>query len=169
MRSYEFAMKCNRELYLGERPTPLLFKKLGDQFTPAVLCLEAEPLPEERRSGDASRETVWEVRAVPGLLYWDPAQGVVVREQISFARQKELGVPFSISFPVQEESEAMARERQKQYYVTAEKVCCALEAGCLTREMAAGYRAYVQPLPSGGLLLAYRQFFPEAAEKLFGI
>lgn len=168
MRSYEFAMKCKAQLYLGERSGPLLFKRVEGHFTPAVLCLEAEALPEEMPGTGASQETIWRVKAVPGLLYWEPGQGVVVRERISYAAQKELGIPFCISIPYREETEEQARERQKRYYVTAEKVCCALEAGCLTPEMTAQYGEYVQPRPSEELLRVYRRFFPEASEKIYG-
>lgn len=162
MRTYEFERKSKTAIQLGEIPTPICYKKIGSHFTPAVLCLQMEGgNPSETVPGMA--EVI--ISAVPELLYWGGEKEPVLREKISFSTQEALGLPLTMLVPMEENETDL--EQQKRYYLTAEKVCCALEAGCLTDSMKEQYLQDVQPIPAKELLHLYRYFFPEASEKLF--
>lgn len=162
MRTYEFITKSKSAVRLGCIATPVCYMKIGDRFTPAVLCLDVA-------SGDASKtednkaEVI--IRGVPELLYWGGEEEPVVRKKIPFALQKQLGLPMKMMVPVEEAP--VDWEQKKEYYLIAEKVCCGLDADCMTEAMKEQYQQHVQEKPAEPLFSLYRYFFSEACEKIF--
>ena len=162
MRAYEFITKSKSAIQLGAIATPLCYKKIGSRYTPAILCLEVKGGEPSKLVPGMAEITI---AAVPELLYWGGEKEPVVQEKISFSVQQKLGLPVKVLIPMEEDP--VDREQQKEYYLTAEKICCALEAGCVTASMREQYEKYVQEKPAEPLLAIYRYFFPEACEKLF--
>ena len=157
MRSYEFESRLNAKLKLGETPTAMCFVLRQGRYEPAVLCIRTELRGQE-----------FLVTEVPGLIRWDSEAKAPVREEISWAVQQELGLPLKLGEALDEDEAPAEEPDPKAYYLTVEKLCCALDADCVTPTMKADYRRLLgfDRVPAAEEL--FRAFFPEAMEQLRG-
>lgn len=151
MRSNEFEKKMKPKLKLGEMATSMCFLRKDDHFTPAVLCIEPE-----------FNEENYVINAIPALMYWDNDAKDAKREEIPFQIQKEAGIPLTVEAQ-DDESEQIDL---KSYYVSIEKICCALDVDCVTPSMKAEYRKNMGFDNDEKVERIFWQFFPDAMEKL---
>ena len=126
MRSYEFDKKCNEKIYLGETTSCMCFIKRDSEYEPAVLCIEP-----------SFSEGALTIKAVSGILCWDRHTKEVKRISFDYGKQKELGLPMAISD--EPAGGEFTDDELKAYYVLIEKICVALEAGCVTSGMKEKY------------------------------
>ena len=151
MRTNEFENKIKSQLKLGETATSMCFKNLDGKYTPAVLCIEP-----------SFTENELIIKAIPAMIYWNNQTKEAKREIIPFQKQKELNIPITIKT----EDQSSVTYSLKDYYVSIEKICCALNVDCITPSMKAEYRKIMGFDLNPEIERIFHHFFPNAMNKL---
>lgn len=151
MRTNEFEKKLKTQLKLGETATAMCFRKIDGDYTLAVLCVEPSFIEEK-----------FAIKAIPAMIYWDNNTKEAKREEIPFLKQKELNLPII----VKTEDGDVKGDNTKKYYVSIEKICCALSVNCVTSSMKTEYRKMMGFDFDSGIENIFWHFFPDAMKKL---
>lgn len=147
----EFEKKLRTQVKLGEIATLVCFRNIDGKYTLAVLCIE--PI---------FTENEFVLKAIPAMIYWDNSAKVARREEIPSQMQKELEMPII----VKANDETAKEDDAKTYYNNIEKICCALNADCVTSSMKREYRKLMGFDFNPEMEKIFRHFFPDAMKKL---
>ena len=151
MRTNEFEKKLKTQLKLGETATSICFRNMNGNYTLAVLCIEPDFIEENLV-----------IKTIPAMIYWDNNSKEARREEIPFQIQKKLNIPII----VKTEDKDVKKNDSKNYYINIEKICCALNVGCITSSMKTEYRKIMGFDFDSEIEKIFWYFFPDAMKKL---